>query len=319
MTRTRRSLALATAGLLAALPLAGCSSSSSGGGAAGSAGDKVKVVASFYPVQFLLEQVGGDRVEVTTLTRPGAEPHDVELTPKDLATVSGSALLVYAKGFQPAVDDAVAKGSPGRVLDLAPAARLDLPATTVPGEHDGHAEDAGHDHAGGLDPHFWLDPTRYAGTARAVAEELGKVDPAHAGTYASNVADLTARLTALDGELSSALASCASRELVTSHAAFGYLAQRYRLTQVPIALNPEGEPSAAKLAEVSTFVKEHGVHTIYSETLVEPRYAQTVARGTGATVATLDPIEGIMATSAAQDYFGLMRANKEALKAGQRC
>ncbi len=298
------------------LGLAACGSSSSGvtpgSGPFADGGGPLQVVASFYPLQYAAERVGGDGVEVANLTRPGVEPHDLELNPQAVAAVADADLVVYLGGFQPAVDDAVATEAGQRAFDVSSAARLDL--TRI----DDHDEDPG----GGpvTDPHFWLDPTRLADVGDALAEQLAAATPDLADTFEANAAALRRDLEALDAELAAGLASCASTDLVTSHEAFGYLAQRYGMSQVGITgLSPEAEPDAATLAEVADFVTEHEVATIYYETLVSPEVAETVAAETGARTAVLDPIEGIGDESAAQDYLGVMRANLAALQSGQPC
>lgn len=291
-------------------PVAACSSDASDGGRA--PGTR-SVAASFYPLQWVAEQVGGDRVEVSSLTPPGAEPHDLELSPKDVAKVADSDLVVYLADFQPSVDAAVADtGAKG--FDVTDAADLDLTFTPIE-EGEQHA-----DEAGATDPHFWLDPTRLAAVGDAVAARLAKDDPAHAATYRANASSLRGRLTALDRELRDGLADCTDKDLVTSHNAFGYLARRYGLEQVGITgLTPEAEPSPKQLAEASDFVEEHDVRTIYFETLVSPRIAETLARETGAKTAVLDPIEGLSDDSHGEDYVEVMQSNLRNLRAGQRC
>jgi len=308
--RTLTSLAVTTALLGAAV--AGCSGSSGGGTAGGRGTDgTVRVVASFYPVQYAVEQIGGSHVSVTSLTKPGAEPHDVELSPQDVASVADADLVTYAAGFQPAVDEAVAQEASDRALDVAPAADLTLAA---PAEGDGPAA------AGAKDPHFWLDPQRFEAVGRQIGARLAQVDPAHASDYAAGTARFVAELTQLDAQFRAGTASCARTDLVTSHAAFGYLSQRYGFTQVPITgLDPEVEPSGSALARITDFVRSTGVTTIYAETLVEPKFADTIASTTGATIATLDPIEGITTASKGRTYPEVMRADLAALRAGQGC
>ena len=307
--------ALAAGAALAGL-LTGCGAAASADEPSAAPGH-VRVVASFYPIAFAVQQVGGDRVSVTSLTKAGVEPHDVELTAKDVGRIVSADLVVYAQGFQPAVDTAVEQEGSGHALDVAPVAQLDLLAAD---EEDGHASEGGdHDH-GAKDPHFWLDPERYADVARTIAQRLGAVDTAHAAEYAANATAFTARLASLDGDFRRGLTSCANSDLVTSHAAFGYLSQRYGFTQVAIAgISPEVEPSAAQLAQVADFVREHRVTTIYAETLGEPEFADTISRTTGARLATLDPLEGLTSESAGNDYFEVMRANLAVLQAGQGC
>ncbi|MFN8076135.1 MAG: metal ABC transporter substrate-binding protein [Kineosporiaceae bacterium] len=314
--RARRTAALLPALLLASLALPGCSS-----GTGGSDDGRLDVVASFYPLQYVTERLGGDRVRVVNLTRPGAEPHDLELSPRDTAALADADLSVYLKGFQPAVDDAVAAQAGDKALDVTAAARLDLRLDEhgEEGEHDGAGHEAGLE-AAGTDPHFWLDPTRLRAVAGVVRDGLIAADPEIRSVVEANDAALAEDLDDLDTAFRDGLSRCASKDLVTSHTAFGYLAARYGLTQLGIAgLSPEAEPDAATQARVADFVREHRVGTIYYETLVSPDVARTVARETGARTAVLDPIEGLGDASAARDYLGLMRANLAALKAGQSC
>lgn len=303
-----RGIAAATAAMVALLT--GCGSDDSpGGDPADRAG--LAVVASFYPLQFVVDRVGTDLVDVANLTPPGAEPHDLELTPKDTASLHDADLVVYLAGFTPTLDDAVDGLGDDHTLDVARAARLDRTMS---------AGGAGEPGAEAVDPHFWLDPTRLADVADAVAARLGELDPAHTREFAANAAILRAELEALDGELTGGLTGCANLDMVTSHTAFGYLAARYGLTQVGISgLSPEEEPSPARLAEVADFVDDHDVSTIYFETLVDPAIAQTIAEETGATTAVLDPLEGLTTESAGSDYTSVMRANLSTLRTGQGC
>ena len=303
-------------GAAAALALltatAGCASSGADAGAG--PGDRLGVVASFYPLQYVAQRVGGDRVSVTSLTKPGAEPHDLELTPQDVAAVSDARLVVYLGGFQPAVDEAVAAQAADTSFDAAPAADLDL--TYTPIEEGQEVKGA----AGATDPHFWLDPRRLSRVSAALEKHLAAVDPAGADAYRTNLAALQQDLDALDSDLRTGLASCTNRDLVTSHNAFGYLAQRYGLRQVGITgLTPEAEPDPAELADVTQFVRRHHVRTIYYETLVSPAIARTVAAETGAATAVLDPIEGLNDESQGDDYLAVMRANLANLQQGQPC
>ena len=302
---TSRRLLVAAPLAIAALALSACGSA--GDTAANKAGDKgadkLAVVASFYPLQFAVQQNGGDHVSVTSLTRPGVEPHDVELTPRDVASVSKARLVVYERGLQGAVDQAADSQGGERVLDVAPSANLDLATAS-----------------GTKDPHFWLDPQRYAGVATAISQRLSSADPANKADYQTKARAFENKLAALSAEFTTGLANCQRKEIVTSHAAFGYLAERFGMMQIAInGLSPDQEPKAADIAAVSTYAKSHGVTTIYAETLVSPATAATVAKESGAKMVTLDPIEGLTSQSAGQDYFEVMRSNLKALQAGQGC
>ncbi|RAO15753.1 putative periplasmic metal-binding protein n [Micromonospora noduli] len=308
---TYRVLAAATA-LLALGAGAGCST----GGAAGADPQRVDVVAAFYPLQFLAERIGGDAVRVTNLAKPGAEPHDLELNPSQVGEVSDAELIVYLKGFQPAVDDAVAQNGGDRAFDVTSVQPL-LDASA--GGHDHEGEEGHAEESGGKDPHVWLDPTRLAGIGDQLAQRLGKADPDHAADYTARAAALRADLTALDGEFKHGLATCQRREIVTSHAAFGYLADRYQLDQVGITgLSPDVEPSPQRLAHVIEEAKEHQATTIFFETLVSPKVAETIAGQVGAKTAVLDPIEGLAAGSNG-DYLSVMRTNLRTLQTALSC
>jgi zinc transport system substrate-binding protein len=300
--KTRAGYTIASC-VVALAAVSGCGATAS---APGSSEGALPISAAFYPLQFAVEQVGGARVHVASLTKPGAEPHDLELTPKDVATVTKAKMVVFEGGFQPAVDDAVKGLNAETRLDVAGAASLDIAA---PEGEQGH----------GQDPHFWLDPIRYAAVGRAIGERLAKVDPAHAQEYRSNAEAFTAKLNTLDREFSAGLARCTIKDLVTGHAAFAYMSARYGLHQVAITISPEQEPTAAQMRDVTNVIRQDGVTTVYSETLVSPAIAETVARETGATVAVLDPIEGITTASAGTDYFQVMQSNLATLKKGQGC
>jgi len=321
MNTSLRGRSVAAASTAALLLLAGCGSDD-GGNDAGAEGDRLSVVAGFYPLEWAASRIGGNRIEVSSLTAPGAEPHDLELTPQDVAGISDADLLVYLGGFQSAVDEAAESQAGDHSWDAAEAADLSL--TAEEHEHEeGEEEHAEEEHAEGeesTDPHFWLDPNRLADVGDALAEQLTEIDPDGAETYEQNAAALREDLEALDQEMTDGLTGCAVDTLVTSHDAFGYLADRYGLEVVGISgLSPSTEPSADQLAEISTLVAERGVTTVYTETLIDPSIAETVAAEAGVQTAVLDPIEGLTDESAGDDYLAVMRANLATLEAGQSC
>lgn len=293
------------AALLVLVALAGC------GGRPATADGKFEVVTAFYPLQFLSERIGGDVVRVTTLTKPGAEPHDVELTPRQVGDVAEAGLAVYIKGFQPAVDEAIDLEAKSRAFDAASV----VPLLALGGDEHGHEHEEA---AGGEDPHVWLDPVRLATIAGKLAERLGQADPEHADGYTARANALVGQLEALNTEFAAGLKTCARRELVTSHTAFAYLAERYDLHQVGITgISPEAEPSPQRLAAVAKEARETGTTTIFFETLVSPAVAETLAREVGARTAVLDPLEGLVDQKG--DYFTVMRQNLTALTAGLGC
>lgn len=271
-----------------ALVAAACGGGGESGGDPGSRGT-ADVVASFYPLAYAASYVGGDRVSVHDLTPPGAEPHDLELSVRDVARVRSADLVVFLGGdFQPAVEDAAAQAE-GETVDVL-------------GEM-GFAT---------RDPHVWLDPELYARVAERIARALGDEQAGR---------PLVHRLEELDRELEHGLADCRRRDIVTSHAAFGHLAAAYGLEQISIGVSPEAEASPQDLERVAELVRERGATTVFVEPLASPAEAETIARETGARVATLDPIEGLTdeQLDRGEDYFSLMRANLAALRKGLAC
>jgi zinc transport system substrate-binding protein len=275
---------------------------------------RVRVVAAFYPLQFISERIGGDRVAVTNLTRAGAEPHDLELQPSQLAGIEDADLVVYLRGFQPAVDDAIVLQERARTFDVAGVEPLRAAPT---GEHGGEVGGDPDDEGDGRDPHVWLDPVRLAAIADRLADRLAGADAANAAAIRQRAGVLRGDLDGLDREFDAGLRRCARRDVVTGHAAFGYLAARYHLVQVPITgVNPEEEPSPQRVGEVARLARERGVTTIFFESLVSPKLSETLAREIGAKAAVLDPIEGVEGDDT---YFSVMRANLAALREALGC
>ncbi|MEU5878548.1 zinc ABC transporter substrate-binding protein [Spirillospora sp. NPDC047279] len=293
--------ALATAALLG---LTAC-------GDAGADSGRTSVVASFYPMAWLAGKVGGEHVEVRTLTKPGAEPHDLELTGRQIADVGDADYTVYVKGVQPAVDDAVAKHAKDKALDAASVVKT-LPVAGDDREHEGEGD--GHAHETEYDPHIWLDPSRMATIATTLGDRLAAADPANAAAYKANAKTVAAELTALDTSFRDGLKDTERKTIVTAHAAFGYLADRYGLKQVSIAgVDPTSEPSPKRVAELTHEVRAAGATTVFTETLVSPKVAETLAREAGVRTDVLDPVEGV-AKESPDDYVSIMKRNLQTLR-----
>ena len=279
--------ALVVATIVAGGLLASCA------GESGSSG-RPQVVAALYPLAFVADRVAGTRADVVDLTPPGAEPHDLELTPGQVGDVIDADLVLYVgNGFQPSVEEAVT-GTEG--MSVA-AARLGS--------------------AGGEDPHAWLDPEAMGEIAATVAERMGELDPGGAADYLRAAEELGAELEDLDSDYRQGLADCRLRSFVVTHEAFGRLADRYGLRQIGIAgIDPEAEPTPSQIAEVVEVIRSEGVTTVFFEPLVSPRAAETVAAETDVVTAELDPLEGKPAMG---DYFTRMRANLHALRSALEC
>ena len=325
---SKRFLAAACAAATA-LALSACSStapSSSSGAKDGT----LTVMASFYPLQDLAEKIGGEHVTVTSLTPAGAEPHDLELSPKTVDALSSADAVIYLAGFQSAVDEAIEQQAPKTVIDVSPAVQLVEAGVDAnhpseeededtdeaqSSEADGHED---HHHDMSADPHFWLDPVRMANAATLVGDKLAEANPANAEMYKTNAKALMDELTSLGNDLVSKTSTCQIKTFVTAHTAFGYLADRTGLTQVGISgLDPDSSPSPARLAEISQIAKDQGVTTIFTEALIDPKIAQTLADDLGITTAVLDPIES--QTDPSKDYSGVMNDNIDALTKALNC
>ena len=291
--RARIVLTFASVLLLAA----GCGSQQAGSGD--------EVVAAFYPIAYAAERVA-PRANVENLTPAGAEPHDLELSARDVERVRDAKVVLYfGRGFMPALEQAV-QGR-GNAVDLLADQRL-VKGVSEEG-HDSESETASAE----LDPHVWLDPMRYAMIVRRIARALGEPNGA---------AGLVSELRQLDDEFRTGLADCKRRQIVTSHAAFGYLARAYGLEQIPLTgISPEAEPSAKAIEALVDEVRNHGVTTVFFETLVSPKLAETVAREAGAQTAVLDPLEGLTTDEIDEgaDYFSVMRENLAALRKALSC
>ncbi|MFI6005544.1 metal ABC transporter substrate-binding protein [Streptomyces sp. NPDC051366] len=315
--------ALAGAVTLGATALTACSGASAAGG--GKDG-KLGVMSSFYPMQFLAEQIGKDHVKAATLTKPGVEPHDLEITPKQTGQLGESDVVLYLKGLQPAVDKAVAQSGVKHIVDATTLTKLEVHGSSGhdhahegEGEgEEGHAEAEGHAHShgeAGEDPHIWLDPVKYAEVAKGVGAALEKADPEHAADYRKNTDDLVGKLAALDAEFKDGLKNTASKTFITTHSAFGYLAERYGLDQEGISgVDPESEPSPARMKELQAVAKKDNVSTVFFESLASDKTAKTLAADTGLKTDVLDPLEGITDKSQGADYFEVMRSNLKNLQ-----
>ena len=351
----RRIVALGAALVLAA-GMSACSALKSESSSSASAphtiapGKTLTVSTSFYPIQYLAEAIGGPLVKVSTVTPSNVEPHDFELSGKETAELSKADLIAYVPGFQPSLDKAVKEvGSGPTVVDLSKPANLvhhegveeehehseeasagttdtaSAVATAQSSEagHDdhGHAEhshaEGGEDHDGDLDPHFWLDPQRMIKVAETLESSFAQVDPANANDYKAGLDKLKTALTNLDTQYTKGLSSCQHKTFITSHAAFGYLADRYKLTQASISgIDPETEPSPAEMANIKSVVQSTGVKTIFTEELVSDAPAKAIAAETGAETSVLSPLESKPERG---DYTDAMTSNLERLKGALVC
>lgn len=295
---TRATLYRGMAAAITLALLAGC------GTAFPAVDGKTRVIASAYPFAWIAQEIGGAHIELRNLTPAGSEPHDVELTPHQVAAVQDTDVMVYERGFQPSVDNAVDQA--GR----SSASTVDVASTVSMRRHGGS------DH-GALDPHVWLDPNRMITIADAVTARLIDADPEHAEAYRARSERVIDELRRLDSDLRAGLTHCQRSIVVTSHAAFGYLTDRYGLQQASVAgLDPNNEPTPTQLEKMTRLIRRHSIVTVFTETRATNAVAETIAAETGADVATLNPIEtATLKTS----YIDLMRKNLSALHKANGC
>ena len=279
------------------------------GGGGGEADGRPQVVAAFYPLFEAAERVGGDKVQVRNLTPAGSEPHDLELNSRQVDSIEDAAVVLFVgRGFQPALEKAAERAQGTKLDVLSGLANL-------------RSAGAGDDKLD-VDPHVWLDPTLLKAVVGEVAGALATADPANRATYEANARAYSQELDELDAAFTIGLADCQRRVIVTAHAAFGYLAGRYNLTQDAIAgLEPESEPSPQRLADLARKVRADGTTTIFYETLVSPKVAEALAREAGVATAVLDPLEGLTDedAKAGRTYVSGMRENLTALRQALGC
>lgn len=298
--------------------LAGCGSQTT---KTNSDGEKMKVVTTIYPVYEFVRQVGGDKVEVTMLLKPGVEPHDWEPTARELAEIKKAKVFFYhGAGLEP-VDRLLTK----EVLGTAQAVEVSKGIERIIEQEDAdeheHEHQAGHTedkhHHDEIDVHTWLDPENVQQEVNVIAEALAAADSKNRDYYLKNAETYNLELAKLDQEFKSALAKVTRRDIITSHAAFGYLAKRYDLHQLAVmGLSPDSEPTPDKMAQIVDFCREHNVKYIFFETLVSPKLSQTIAKETGADLLVLNPIESLTEEEIKQgkNYLNVMRENLENLK-----
>ncbi len=283
---------------------------------------KLPVTASFYPLAYLLQSIGGDGVEVQMITPAGVEPHEYEPTAQELQLVYGSRLfLMNGAGVDPWAERVRGELESKNVKTIEAVEIVNPLSTAEEVTKEGEGDEHGHEESG-LDPHFWHDPERMVLLAQAIEKELIQLLPDQESAIRERSAALVAELKILDQEFSSGLAQCTHREVVTAHNAFAYLAHRYQLTMYPIAgFSPEDDPSLARVQELQQLVESKGLTTVFFETLANPKIAETLAQEAGIRTDVLNPIEGLLPEEAAQNvtYLTLMRQNLSALRQSLQC
>ena len=271
---------------------------------------KLRVAASFYPLYFFATEIGGNSTTVYTVTPEGSEPHDYEPTAHDIARISESRILVInGGGLEPWVEKIKTNLNADHTLLIEAGQGLATQRIIERGESV-------------IDPHIWLSPSLAKQMVEKIAQGFAVADPTHADSYALNAEALKKKLDTLDLAYQKGLGRCAQKNIIISHASFGYLATSYQFNQVPIAgISPDAEPSAKQLAEVADFAKKNDIKFIFFESLVSPKLAQTIADETGAQTMALNPLEGLTDEDivAGKNYITEMEQNLANLKLALQC
>lgn len=270
--------------------------------------DKPHIVGSFYPMTYFASQIVGDLAQVTNITPAGAEPHDYDLSTGDIANME-KAMLIILNGVVEPWGEKMKTNLHSNVAVITAGEGLFTRQWSETG-------------AMSADPHVWLAPVLAKQEVQKIVQALVKLDPSNEHIYQTNAQSLEQRLDQLDTAYQQGLAHCAQKDIITSHAAFGYLAAAYGLNQVSIAgLSPDEEPSPQQLALTAKFVREHQVKYIFFESLASPKLAQTLASETGAVTLELNPLEGLSKADLqlGKDYFTVMTENLHNLQTALTC
>ncbi|MEH7098287.1 metal ABC transporter substrate-binding protein [Neobacillus vireti] len=275
---------------------------------------KLQIVTTFYPMYYFAKKVAGDSANVELLIPNGVEPHDWEPTAKDMAKIQDSDLFIYNSRYFEAWTEKALKSinDPNlNVLEASKGIELMNAKDTEEEEHD-HA-----DHAESKDPHVWLSPVLAQKEVDNIAKALEQADPKNKEQFQKNAAAFNSELADLDRLYKETIDKAKKKEFVTQHAAFGYLAKQYGLTQIPIAgLSPDVEPTLGKLAELTELTKKKNIKVVYFEEMASSKVAETLAKEIGAKTEVLNPLEGLTKEEQQQglDYIGVMKKNLDALK-----
>jgi zinc transport system substrate-binding protein len=269
---------------------------------------KVRVIASFFPLYDFAKNVGGDRAEVSVMVPAGIEPHNWEPTPRDIADAENADMIVYnGAGFERWVSAINAKFA----VDTSIGIQL------MQGAEEGVHEESG------LDPHIWLDPMLAKQQVEAIRDGFVQIDPVNSGYYHQNAQRYIAELDSLDSFIRSNLSNCELRDFIAFHNAFSYFANRYNLTQHSIqGISQEGDVLPQRIQEIKDLAATLGINVIYAEDLIDPRLANVIAGEIpNGQVLVLSPIEGLKREEIEQGlgYIDKMMEDVQNLKVGLKC
>lgn len=282
--------------------------------------EKIQVMTTFYPMYEFTKQVVGDKGKVELLIPAGTEPHDFEPSAKDLAKIADSDAFVYNSPELETWTKDLSSSIDKKQTTIIEAAKGITLEEGSEGGHDHEAEGESHEeheHDHELDPHVWLDPVLAIKEVETIRDQLSKKYPQDKAAFTKNAADYIKQLSELDQEYQTAFKDATNKTFVTQHAAFGYLAKQYGLTQEAISgVSPDQEPSPARVSELKQYVDEHQVKVIYFEENATSKVAETLSKETGVRLAVLNPLESLTEKQlkAGENYLTVMQENKKALQ-----
>lgn len=305
--------------ILVSLFLTGCNNSAKSNNSTES-NNKLTIVTSFYPMYISTLNIVKDIPNVEVLNMTTSQTgclHDYSLSTKDLKTLSNADILIInGAGMESFLYDVIDEYSDLKIIEASKG--IDLIEDT---EHDDHTEDHDHeDHDHDVNPHVWVSISKNIEEVSNIAEELSSLDPNHANEYQDNANEYIAKLENLKTEMHSTLDNIAHKDIITFHEAFPYFAEEFGLNIVGvIEIEPDSEPSAKEVENIISIINEKNIKALFTEPQYSSKIADTIAKETGASIYTLDPIvTGDSNEKAYNDYIIKMQENlntlKEALK-----
>ena len=280
----------------------------------------IPVVATFSILADMVERIGGEHVDVTTLVGPDGDAHVYQPTPAAARSVSEAAILVVnGLEFEGWLERLVEASGFEGVRVVATDGIEPIAYEDDHDHHDHHHDHAGHDHHhhGAFDPHAWQSLGNAVTYVDNITAALAQADPENADTFQQNRAAYVAEIEALDAEIREVLAVLpqARRTIVTSHDAFQYFGRDYGLTFLaPQGLSTESEASAQDVARLIERIREEGISAVFVENITDSRLLEQIANETGATIGgTLYPGALSGPAGPAPTYLDMMRHNAATL------
>lgn len=272
------------------------------------------IYTTIFPLEDFAEKIGGKYVDVKSIYPAGVDTHDFEPTSKQIVKIANADLFIYnGAGMEPFADKINETLKNNDVAILEASKNIELIHSH---EEDHHDEDEHEGEHHDMDPHVWLDPTLAKIEAENIKNELSKQMPKHKQYFEDNFMKIESQFDDLDSQLKSLTLHSERKDIVVSHAAYGYWESRYGIKQIPITgLSPSQEPSQKELKKVVDFTRKHKVKYILFETFATPKVASVVKDETNAEILRLNHLATVSEEDLKnkKDYFDLMKENIQIL------